>query len=279
MTVDGGRALGVIVESVSSLSKEAVEEAAASVSEKLVEADFRGEEVIEADGVRIREAGLDGQLETIETDSLEGLVERNEVREAQLAQNREDGIRREVDAGRDLDEAFASERPAEADLGGEGVIEADNVRIREAGLEGQAETIETESLRGLVDRNEAREAREAQLAQNREDGMRREADARRDLEQAFLPEAGYEIHCECYLRDADGEIVKDAETGEARRVDFVVIKDGLVEKSIEVTGDGVDKTGQLAKEDRIREQGGNFVKIDGQLVPFGPDVRTEVWRR
>ena len=56
------------------------------------------------------------------------------------------------------------------------------------------------------------------------------------------------------MRDSEGKIVRDPETGEARRIDFVVVKDGQVVDSIEVTSETADKTGQTAKEERIRFQ-------------------------
>ena len=71
-------------------------------------------------------------------------------------------------------------------------------------------------------------------------------------------------------------------TGESRRkIDFEVIKDGEVVKSVEVTSETADKTAQLAKEERIRDAGGNYVvdRRTGELVRFAPDVQTEVVRR
>ncbi|EBK2060125.1 hypothetical protein AAL85_25410, partial [Salmonella enterica subsp. enterica serovar Typhi] len=75
--------------------------------------------------------------------------------------------------------------------------------------------------------------------------------------------------------------VKDVETGEARRVDFVVVKDGEVVRSIEVTSETASKDAQLAKEGRIREQGGEWIRNPetGELCRYGENVNTEVWRR
>ena len=86
---------------------------------------------------------------------------------------------------------------------------------------------------------------------------------------------------ECCLRDKEGSVVHDPKTGEARRVDFVVIKDGEVVKSVEVTSETAPKTEQMDKEARIRYAGGNFIKDHGtgELVPFAPGVQTEVVRR
>ena len=83
-----------------------------------------------------------------------------------------------------------------------------------------------------------------------------------------------------YLRDENGEIVKDPVTGEARRIDFVVVKDGKVVDSVEVTSKTADKTEQTAKEDRIRENGGNYIKTtDGDLVRIPDDLKTRIERR
>lgn len=91
--------------------------------------------------------------------------------------------------------------------------------------------------------------------QNKIDGLQREAEVRNELEEKYPAEEGYEIISEAYLRDADGNIVKDPETGKARRIDFVVVKDGKVVASIEVTSKTADKSDQLAKESRIRDNG------------------------
>ena len=96
----------------------------------------------------------------------------------------------------------------------------------------------------------------------------------------YPPEEGYEIISEAYLRDADGNIVKDPETGKARRIDFVVVKDGKVIDSIEVTSKTADKSDQLAKENRIREFGGNYIRDNnGNLIKIPSSVQTRVERR
>ena len=91
---------------------------------------------------------------------------------------------------------------------------------------------------------------------------------------------GYKIESETYLRNKDGNIVKDDKTGEARRIDFVVTKDGKAVDSIEVTSKTADKTEQSAKEDRIRENGGNYIKdSNGDLIEIPKDVHTRIERR
>lgn len=115
---------------------------------------------------------------------------------------------------------------------------------------------------------------------NKEEGLRREAEVQEELYEMYPEEEGYEIVSEAYLRDADGNIVRDPETGEARRIDFVVVKDGSVVDSVEVTSETADKTWQTAKEERIREAGGNYVRTsDGTLAEFPDNVETRIERR
>ena len=63
--------------------------------------------------------------------------------------------------------------------------------------------------------------------QNKIDGLQREAEVKDELEKKYTPEQGYETISEAYLRDTDGNIVKDPETQQARRIDFIVAKEGL----------------------------------------------------
>ena len=115
---------------------------------------------------------------------------------------------------------------------------------------------------------------------NKADGLRREREVGEDLEEEYPEENGYSIESEVYLRDENGNIVKDKETGEARRIDYIVIRDGEVIDSIEVTSKTADKTEQLAKEERIRGQGGNYIKdSNGNLVAIRDEVKTRIERR
>jgi hypothetical protein len=118
------------------------------------------------------------------------------------------------------------------------------------------------------------------LIGNKEEGLRREAEVEEDLKKKYLESDGYEIVKEAYLRDSEGKIVKDPETGTARRIDFVVVKDGQVVDSIEVTSETADKREQTAKENRIREAGGNYIKTaDGSLAKFPENIHTQIERR
>jgi hypothetical protein len=120
----------------------------------------------------------------------------------------------------------------------------------------------------------------SELIKNKEDGLRRESEVEKELKEKYPESEGYKIEKEVYLRDKDGKIVKDPVTGEARRIDFVVTKDGKVVDSIEVTSKTADKTDQMDKEQRIREAGGNYIKdSNGNLVEIPSDVQTRIERR
>ena len=97
-----------------------------------------------------------------------------------------------------------------------------------------------------------------QMKKNQADGKRREEQVQNDLKNEN-PDAS--VQREQYLRDENGQIVKDPLTGEARRVDHAVIdKEKASAQTVETTGTNVDKTKQLEKEQRIREQGGTYVR-------------------
>lgn len=128
----------------------------------------------------------------------------------------------------------------------------------------------------------------SQVEKNREDGRNREKDVEKELQDSYPESEGYSIQSEMYLRDADGNRVKDPETGETRRIDFVVIKidfvvieDGKVVDMIEVTSMTAPKDAQIAKEERIRDAGGNYVQCreTGKLFEIPRDLETKIERR
>ena len=122
-----------------------------------------------------------------------------------------------------------------------------------------------------------RQSRAAQVRANKRRGVVRERQARTELQGRF-PEG--RVVPEQYLRDASGEIVKDPKTGKGRRIDFTVIEGGEVQGLYEVTSETASKSGQMAKEARIRDAGGTFVRdpASGKLLDVS-DVNTEVMRR
>lgn len=128
---------------------------------------------------------------------------------------------------------------------------------------------------GLEKEKEVREP-----IQNKQDGLERERAVREELEQKYPSEKGNQIVSEAYLRGKNGNIIKDSVTGEARRVDFAVVKDGKAVASIEVTSKTADKREQTAKEERIRDAGGNYIRDNrGELVEIPSNVRTQIERR
>lgn len=124
------------------------------------------------------------------------------------------------------------------------------------------------------------ETQKGEPIQNKIDGLRREDEVEEELKKKYPESEGYEVISEAYLRDKDGNIVKDPVSGEARRIDFVVVKDGKVVDSVEVTSKTADKTEQTAKENRIRENGGNYIRdSNGNLVEIPNHVHTRIERR
>ena len=167
------------------------------------------------------------------------------------------------------------------------VKELGEIKIPINPLEYSLGTIENQSLESLKIENkvlfankEVNETKSEQLEKNREDGKNREDAAHEELKKEYPESEGYKIEREQYLRDKDGNIVKDPVTGEARRIDFVVTKDGKVVKSVEVTSEKAPKEPQTEKEHRIREEGGNFIKDRdmGELIEFHKNVETEIRR-
>ena len=72
----------------------------------------------------------------------------------------------------------------------------------------------------------------------------------------------------------------DPFTGTGRRIDHVVIQNGRALDSVETTSQTATKAAQIAKENRIRQQGGTFVRDrgTGQLIDL-KDVPTQIIRK
>lgn len=116
-----------------------------------------------------------------------------------------------------------------------------------------------------------------EMIKNKEDGLRRENEVYSDLKTKY---PNMDITSEAYLRDKNGSIKKDPITGEARRVDFVVSDGKKVINSIEVTSLTADKTDQIAKENRIRNAGGNYIRdCNGNVLRYPNDLKTTIERR
>ncbi|HEY2033150.1 MAG TPA: RHS repeat-associated core domain-containing protein [Rhizomicrobium sp.] len=97
---------------------------------------------------------------------------------------------------------------------------------------------------------------EALVTRNAAEGVRREAITTKQL-KAENPNAS--VQNQHYLRDANGKIVKDPITDTGRRVDHAVIEGGKA-RTFETTGPNVNKVRQLEKEQRIRDNGGTYVR-------------------
>lgn len=163
----------------------------------------------------------------------------------------------------------------------EAAAETVETLVSEQGLLQQLDTLRFDSIESLAARNEAALKEFSQIEANRISGAAREEAVASELIDQYPPEDGYHIERECFLRDETGKITVDPDTGESRRIDFEIIKDGEVVKSVEVTSETADKTAQLAKEERIRDAGGNYIedRCTGEFIRFAPDVKTEVVRR
>lgn len=116
--------------------------------------------------------------------------------------------------------------------------------------------------------------------QNKIDGCRREKEVERELKEKYPERDGYQVLRERVLCDENGNPVIDKETGEKRRIDFVVVKDGKVVAMVEVTSKTAPKLDQMKKEYRIRDNGGNYVKdTNGNICRIPNNVETKVERR
>jgi|GEM_PF-890954 len=152
--------------------------------------------------------------------------------------------------------------------------------ISDRGLIHQIDTIRFSSIECVQARCKVGIREVPQIERNRLDGDMREVAYGTLLDNRYPEEDGYKIHPQVLLRNAEGAIVKDPVSQEARRLDFAVSKDGMIIRSDEVTSEIAPKMLQTAKEDRIREAGGNYIKDrdTGELIPFRADVRTKIVR-
>lgn len=164
----------------------------------------------------------------------------------------------------------------------EALKETAETTIKESVVKESLSTIENTSLEALKAQNELKiqEARIQQIENNRIDGAQREINALKDLNTEYPESKGYKIHPEAYLRNSDGNIVQDKVSGEARRVDFMIEKNGQIERSFEITSETAPKDYQQLKENRIREEGGNFIKDreTGKQIEVPQNVKTEIRR-
>ena len=102
---------------------------------------------------------------------------------------------------------------------------------------------------------------------NKVDGMAREKRAKEILERRYGKE---NVLSERLLRDANGKKVLDPLTQSGRRVDFVVKGRDGVWRPVEITSMTAPKYEQLAKEARIQNIGGTFIRNpkNKELIPI-----------
>ncbi len=119
-------------------------------------------------------------------------------------------------------------------------------------------------------------SKEKSIVKRKSAGDLREVKEQNILENKY---PGADVQNQQYLRDINGKIVKDPVTGEGRRIDHVVIKDGRPLDAVETTSMNANKTSQTAKENRIREAGGTYVRDrkTRKLVDL-KDVQTRISR-
>lgn len=134
-----------------------------------------------------------------------------------------------------------------------------------------------EYIKNNYEKQEGEKNPKGEMIKNKQDGLAREGQVEKQLQKE---NPNSTIISESYLRDKDGKIVKDPVTGEARRVDFVVVSNGKVDKMVEVTSLTASKDKQMAKENRIRENGGQYIKDNnGNLIKIPSNVKTKIERR
>jgi len=88
------------------------------------------------------------------------------------------------------------------------------------------------------------------------------------------------IQSERYLHTIEGMRALDPLTGTGRRIDHVVVENGLAIDAVETTSLTATKAAQIAKENRIRQLGGTFIRDQetGALVDLS-NVPTRIVRK
>lgn len=187
----------------------------------------------------------------------------------------------ETEGGREISEESELRDSGFADARYDAPIDSGCDLVKNQNERAETREIDNEFLSALINLMPERQPYSEKLIQNKRDGLAREDAVLDDLLNKYDPLDGYDIFEERYLCDSEGNRVKDVETGSGRRIDFVVVRDGKVVDSVEVTSETADKTQQTAKEDRIRENGGIYIKnpYDSSLVLIDDSVRTRIERR
>ena len=101
-----------------------------------------------------------------------------------------------------------------------------------------------------------RTVRAERMIANAASGARRE---RQVAAQLRRENPGARVQNQSMLRDRNGRIVRDPQTGRGRRVDHTVIRDGRA-RTVETTSPTASKDAQQARERRILDAGGNHIR-------------------
>ena len=114
-------------------------------------------------------------------------------------------------------------------------------------------------------KSKKKSAGKGECIQNKKDGDAREALHKKDLDAQYGADR---ILSQKHLRNKKGEIVSDPVTGESRKLDFVIKGAGKNGggHAQEVTSLTASKTAQRAKELRIRNSGGIYVRDGTSLI-------------
>jgi RHS repeat-associated protein len=116
-------------------------------------------------------------------------------------------------------------------------------------------------LAKIIRKEALKEAAKNRVKENAKDGARRN---KVGVEQLKSENPGKGVQTETYLRTEDGKRAIDPQTGEMRRVDAAVIdSNSRTAETYEITGPGVSKATQVAKEGRILDNGGMYIRDRG----------------
>lgn len=132
-------------------------------------------------------------------------------------------------------------------------------------LAGGKHLVDAKKLEAVGDANKATKklsgsdvGESAHVTKNHQEGLRRQDEVAQEL---AAENPGKVVQGERLLRDETGKKVVDPVTGQGRRVDHAVIdRDKGTARTYETTGNAVDKTVQLEKEQRVRDAGGRYIR-------------------
>jgi RHS repeat-associated protein len=102
---------------------------------------------------------------------------------------------------------------------------------------------------------------DGEAIRNKVEGDRREREAFDELQQMY---PCCQVLKQRRMKDSRAKTVIDRVTGQYRVLDFVVVCEGRVVEIVEVTSPTASKRDQRAKESRIRNGGGKYIKLPGR---------------